>query len=97
MLHQNPSRRTADRCNAISLRNLAVAMASALVILFPQSVPAQIKPGDMISPENADTVANLVSPGNMFLIKQGMQISFLLGALSGRLRTKPQLRSTRLR
>lgn len=77
MLHQNPSRRTADRCNAISLRNLAVAMASALVILFPQSVPAQIKPGDMISPENADTVANLVSPGNMFLIKQGMQIKII--------------------
>jgi hypothetical protein len=38
---------------------------------------AQIKPGDLIAPDNASTVTDLVSPGNFVLVKQGMRMKIV--------------------
>jgi len=35
---------------------------------------AAVKPGDLITSDNAAVVSSLVSPGNFFLVKQGMQM-----------------------
>ena len=45
--------------------------------VFVSRIPAlaQVKPGDTISKANADRVTGLVSPGNLFLVKQGMQLA----------------------
>jgi hypothetical protein len=38
---------------------------------------ASVKPGDLIAPENASAVADLVSPGNFILVKQGMRMKIV--------------------
>jgi hypothetical protein len=38
---------------------------------------APVKPGDLITPDNASLVSDLVSPGNLFLIKQGMRMNIV--------------------
>lgn len=47
---------------------------------------AAIKPGDIITPDNASAVADLVSPGNLFLVKQGMRMTIVP---TGRLKWPP--------
>ena len=49
------------------------------LVLFVSRIPAlaQVKPGDTISKANADKVIGLVSPGNLFLVKQGMQLNIV--------------------
>ena len=49
---------------------LMVALAAAL-FLAP-AAHAQVKPGDVVTPSNSAKVANLVSPGNYQLVRQGM-------------------------
>jgi hypothetical protein len=38
---------------------------------------AEVKPGDLITPENASIVADLVSPGNLVLVRQGLQMKIV--------------------
>jgi hypothetical protein len=38
---------------------------------------ASVKPGDLITPDNASLVADLVSPGNFALVKQGMRMKIV--------------------
>lgn len=38
---------------------------------------AQVKPGDFITPKNAHKVANLLSPGNEMLVRQGMSMNII--------------------
>src|SRR5712671_8198999 len=38
---------------------------------------ADVKPGDVITKENASKVADLVSPGNYVLVQQGMQMKIV--------------------
>ncbi|MGO9450473.1 MAG: DUF1329 domain-containing protein [Candidatus Binataceae bacterium] len=38
---------------------------------------AAVKPGDLITPDNASLVADLVSPGNLILVKQGMRMKIV--------------------
>jgi len=52
---------------------LAVLLALARI----QAYAASVKPGDLISPENAQTVADLVSPGNFAPVKQGMRMKIV--------------------
>jgi hypothetical protein len=49
-----------------------VTLAIALACSSTSPVSAQVKPGDLITRDNASKVAGLVSPGNMFLVQQGM-------------------------
>jgi hypothetical protein len=46
----------------------------ALILCAPSVVSAQVKPGDVITKDNAPMVKDLVSPGNYILVQQGMQI-----------------------
>jgi hypothetical protein len=36
-----------------------------------------VKPGDLITPDNASVVEDLVSPGNFYLVKQGMHLKIV--------------------
>ena len=38
---------------------------------------AQVQPGDVITPDNASKVENLVSPGNFTLVRQGMMMKIV--------------------
>ena len=48
----------------------ALILASLALLAGPAC--AQVKPGDLITPKEAGKVADLVSPGNLILVKQGM-------------------------
>ena len=58
------------------MRCLAGLVAAFLIsVVF--AVPANanpVKPGDFITPDNAASVVNLVSPGNFVLVRQGMEM-----------------------
>jgi hypothetical protein len=59
-------------------RRLAGGLVGALALLV--AVPlygASVKPGDLVSPDNAAVVADLVSPGNFALVKQGMRMKIV--------------------
>ena len=49
---------------------LAVSMAIA-------TASAQVKPGDVITPENATKVKSLVSPGVYYMVQHGMQMNIV--------------------
>jgi Protein of unknown function (DUF1329) len=52
-----------------------VALAFAIaVVSTAASARAQVKPGDVITPDNASQVVGLLSPGNFILVKQGMEM-----------------------
>src|SRR5712692_1355763 len=48
-----------------------------LTALSFQVAIAQVSPGDVIGKDQAGKVANLVSPGNLMLVKQGMQLKIV--------------------
>jgi hypothetical protein len=52
-------------------RSLSILALAAVFFLAP-AVNAEVKPGDVITPSNSAKVANLVSPGNYQLVRQGM-------------------------
>src|SRR5437773_12448607 len=53
-----------------------IALAFALLISFTVAAKTRaetkVKPGDIITKDNAEKVKDLVSPGNFYLVKQGM-------------------------
>ena len=51
---------------------------------------APVKPGDVITPDNAAQVADLVSPGNLMLVWQGMRMQIVP---AGRLEWPPPYKS----
>lgn len=51
-----------------------VALAFAIAVVSTASARAQVKPGDVITPDKASQVVGLVSPGNFILVKQGMEM-----------------------
>jgi hypothetical protein len=55
------------RLVAIAMTGLVASVAHA----------GSVKPGDLISPDNASAVADLVSPGNFALVKQGMRMKIV--------------------
>ena len=59
----------------MSLNRFVTAASFALVIAgvsLAGPAGAQVKPGDVITPDNASKVEGLVSPGNFMLVRQGM-------------------------
>jgi hypothetical protein len=55
----------------------SIATLLTLVSLSGVTMAAQVKPGDEITPENAATVRDLVSPGNYKLVQQGMRMKIV--------------------
>src|SRR6516225_3209408 len=55
--------------------------ASALLVLVSLAgasrLNAQVKPGDVITKDNASKVQNLLSPGNLVMVQQGMQLNIV--------------------
>jgi hypothetical protein len=63
-----------------SVRKLSWSIFTALLICLGAWIApsrAEVQPGDVITPKNADKVADLVSPGNLILVKQGMQMKIV--------------------
>ena len=58
-----------NRILRLSVRLLALTMA-----LAPALAWGQVKPGDVITKDNAAKVADLLSPGNYALVQEGMQM-----------------------
>jgi hypothetical protein len=54
--------------------SIGVALALAVATLSANGAYAQVKPGDVITKENAAKVKDLVSPGNYTLVQRGMTI-----------------------
>ena len=54
-----------------------VIVAVTMTTGFRSSHAASVKPDDQITPENASAVADLVSPGNLYLVKQGMRMKIV--------------------
>ncbi len=64
----------------MKLNRVAMVAAFASMIAFGfTTVPAhaQVKPGDIITSDNASKVEGLVSPGNFILVKQGMAMKII--------------------
>ena len=55
------------------LRIVAGTLLAAMLCSLPRA-QAEVKPGDVITKDNASKVADLVSPGNYVLIREGMQL-----------------------
>jgi hypothetical protein len=55
----------------------AVATIAIVGLAFSIADAGSVKPGDMITPDNASAVADLISPGNMYLVKQGMRMKIV--------------------
>ena len=57
---------------------LTIAIVLTVVTISPQPGRAQaVKPGDLITPDQASAVADLVSPGNLVLVRQGMRMKIV--------------------
>jgi len=58
--------------------NRALAITIAIISLgLAPAAGAQVKPGDVITKANAAKVAELVSPGNYVLVRQGMEMNIV--------------------
>src|SRR5713101_4591616 len=56
--------------------SLSIAIFASVAAWGPCRA-ASIKPGDLITPDTASAVVDLVSPGNFFLVKQGMHLKIV--------------------
>jgi len=61
------------------MKRIAVILCGVSTALFLSSalLAASIKPGDVITPDNAASVQDLLSPGNFALAKQGMRLKIV--------------------
>ena len=56
----------------------AVVVLGTFAILSAHTAGAgSVKPGDLITPQNASAISDLVSPGNFELVKQGMRMKIV--------------------
>jgi len=60
---------------------LATVVVSCWLLFSPLAEASGIKPGDVITPDNAALVKDLVSPGNFVLVKQGMRMTIVPTAI----------------
>jgi len=77
------------------MKCLASVVMIVMVGLCLHHSAGSVKPGDMITPDNASAVTDLVSPGNFYLVKQGMRLKNRgrLSASNGRLRIRRRPKS----
>jgi hypothetical protein len=55
----------------------AAALAAVFVLLYPAFARAHLNAGEMITPAQADSVTDYVSPGNLVMVKQGMTMKIV--------------------
>ena len=55
----------------------AFAQLVALALVAGGAAHAQVKPGDLVTKDNASKVQDLLSPGNYQLVQQGMQLNII--------------------
>ncbi len=73
------------------MRYLAgLILVASLSTPIPAVQAASVKPGDVITADNAAQVADLVSPGNLILVRQGMRMQIVP---AGRLEWPPPYKS----
>ena len=58
-------------------RDLATVVVFCWLLFSPFAEASGVKPGDVITPDNAALVKDLVSPGNFELVKQGMRMTIV--------------------
>ena len=58
----------------------AIAFILLAALMLSPSALAQVKPGDVITPDNATKVKDLVSPGVYYKVQQGMQMKIVPGS-----------------
>src|SRR5260370_37718698 len=56
---------------------LGVGMSMLVASMAIVTASAGVKPGDVITPENATKVENLVSPGVYYMVRHGMQMNIV--------------------
>src|SRR6266436_7270174 len=56
---------------------LGVGMSVVAALMAITTASAQVKPGDVITPENAAKVKSLVSPGVYYMVQHGMQMNIV--------------------
>ncbi len=61
----------------LARRIATTIIAIMIAALIGNHAEAQVKPGDEIGPDNAAKVADLVSPGNLMLVRQGMRMKIV--------------------
>jgi Protein of unknown function (DUF1329) len=59
------------------LARFAIVLGLIVVLTAPAALRAEVKPGDVITKENATKVQGLVSPGNYILVEQGMEMDII--------------------
>ncbi len=59
------------------VREILLTISAALIALSATPGWCAVVPGDEITPRNADKVADLLSPGNLILVKQGMRMKIV--------------------
>src|SRR5262249_54191899 len=59
------------------LRFPLFALLVLAMLVGAPSLNAQVKPGDVITKDNASRVQNLLSPGNLVMVQQGMQLNIV--------------------
>jgi hypothetical protein len=72
MVRQSGRSWTMSRFTAFACFLIFMSVLAAPVTAGP------VKPGDLITPDDAALVADLVSPGNFVLVKQGMRMNIVL-------------------
>ncbi len=61
----------------VKMKLLATALSALAALSIASSPSAGVSPGDTITKDQADKVADLVSPGNLILVKQGMTMKIV--------------------
>ncbi|HLX37871.1 MAG TPA: hypothetical protein VKR29_08715, partial [Candidatus Binataceae bacterium] len=60
------------------MKHFSVVVLALFSLGLPKiAYPASVKPGDLITPDNASLVRDLVSPGNFALVVQGMRMKIV--------------------
>ena len=55
----------------------AFALPVLVILVGAPRLNAQVKPGDVITKDNASKVQSLLSPGNLVMVQQGMQLNIV--------------------
>jgi len=59
------------------LARFAIVPGLIAVLAGPAALRAEVKPGDVVTAQNASKVQGLVSPGNYILVQQGMEMDII--------------------
>jgi hypothetical protein len=54
-----------------------VVLGTFAILSAPTAGAGSVKPGDLITPQSASAISDLVSPGNLELVKQGMRMNIV--------------------